>query len=260
MRAIVINVAGETQRMQFQAEQLEALGIAFDRFAAVTSADLPFPQDSSYWRQWERPMRVVEMSAFASHQRVWMAVSEGREPVLVLEDDAVLMPGVPAFLERISRMDGLDHVTLEFRGRKKLLARRHHRAAPIRRLWQDRTGAAAYVLWPQGARKLLACKPGLADAVICAAYQLRSFQADPALAIQIDQCAEHGIDPPISSTSSILAVTKPSLRGLPASLRMRFRLRRAMAQVRMGIRYAARISGSERCFVALDRRVPELMK
>jgi glycosyl transferase, family 25 len=124
----------------------------------------------------------------------------------------------------------------------------------IRRLWQDRPGAAAYVLWPAGAEKLLARAPGLADAVISSAYNMRSFQADPALAIQIDQCEAHAIVPPIPVSSAILAVHRPSLDGLPALKRAAFRYRRILAQLRMGVRFAMHCLTSVNRKVALDRQ------
>jgi glycosyl transferase, family 25 len=249
--ALVINLGAETVRMEFQSRQLTGLGIIFTRLEAKTPQSLPAPPQGRYWSYWERPMRAAEMAAYASHRAAWQLVADGRSPVLILEDDALLMPGAPAFLGQVETLTGIDHITLETRARRKLVSDTMHKIAPMRRLWQDRSGAAAYVLWPSGARKLLACKPAIADAVICAAYDLESFQADPALAIQIDQCAAHGLTPPIPVASAILAGRKPALEGLPAVVQMRFRLRRFTAQLRMGARRVSRAVGSSRRHVRL---------
>jgi glycosyl transferase, family 25 len=255
VNTLVINLAAVTLRMEFQARQLRGMGLPFTRLEARTPDSLPFAPSDKHWQKWERPMREPEMAAFASHRAAWQLVAGGNYPVLILEDDALLMPEAPVFLKQIADLTGIDHVTMETRARRKLLSKTPHPHAPMRRLWQDRSGAAAYVLWPSGARKLLAHRPAIADAVICAAYDLESFQADPALAIQIDQCAAHGLTPPIPVTSAILPGRKPALEGLPIGVRMGFRWRRFAAQLRMGARRLSRTAGSSRRYVRLA--VPE---
>lgn len=253
MKALVINLAAETPRMEFQRRQLQSMHIPYERLEAVTAQSLPFPAEHIYWQGWQRPLREAEMAAYASHRSAWHAVSIGSEPVLILEDDAMLMPGARAFLEQISGLADVDHVTLECRGRRKLMSKRQHPDVNIRRLWQDRPGAAAYVLWPAGAEKLLARAPGLADAVISSAYNMRSFQADPALAIQIDQCEMHGIEPPIPVSSAILAARRPPMDGLPVLTQAGYRFRRIMAQCRIGIRFASHYWASDNRKVDLAR-------
>lgn len=235
MKALLINLDQATERLAFQTRQLSALGIAFERVVA-TGTDAPEVITQPYWLTWERPMRPAERACLVSHQRVWQAVAEGDAPVLVLEDDAILSRDLPNLLEKLRTATDMDYVSLESRGRKKLVARFGHPALPLRRLYQDRSGAAAYVLWPAGARKLLAAseiKAGLADAVICACYELDAYQADPPLALQSDQCASHGIPDPLSTRSSISATGQRSDKGDLA-----FRLRRIKAQVRMAVRHA----------------------
>jgi glycosyl transferase, family 25 len=252
LNTLVINLASEKVRMEFQARQLSKLGLPFTRLEARTPQSLPLPASDKYWKRWERPMRGPEMAAYASHRAAWELVAGGNLPVLILEDDALLMPGVPNFLRKIAGVTGVDHVSLETRSRRKLVSNAAHQDAPMRRLWQDRSGAAAYVLWPSGALKLLKQTPAIADAVICAAYDLTSYQADPAMAIQIDQCNAFGIEPPIEVGSAILAARRPSVEGLSAMERAGFRLRRIAAQLRMGIRHASHLAGSSRRLVKLS--------
>ena len=80
---------------------------------------------------------------------------------------------------------------------------------------------------------------GLADAVICAAYDLRAWQAVPALAIQADQCARWGLAPPPGLESAISIVPRPDLADLPTTEARAYRLRRLGAQARMGLRALA---------------------
>lgn len=239
MRALVINLADAAERMAFQTRQLAALGIDHDRLEAIDRRTVAPPPEDPYWTGWERPLRITEMAALCSHRAAWQAIARGDDPVLVLEDDAILMPGTPAFLRTVAPLTGIDHITLETRGRRKLVARRPHPAAPMRRLYQDRTGAAAYVLWPAGAASLLRRtdrRPALADAAICAARDLSSWQADPALAIQADRCTAHGLTAPFDPGSRIDRVARPARSGLPLGRRLAYAGRRLAAQLTMAAR------------------------
>ena len=177
---------------QLQEVQLGLLRIPWERIEAVTPATLEPAADDPVWRRWQRPLRPTEMALLASHCRAWRRALALAEACLVLEDDALLAATAPAFLDRVSDLSGIDHISLETRGRKKTVGRRPDPRAPMRRLWQDRTGSAAYIVWPAGAHLLLEhCRRegGPSDAIISSTYTLRSYQADPALAVQLDQCA-----------------------------------------------------------------------
>ncbi len=260
MDVIVINLAAATERMAFQKAQLDALGLAHERLPAIDAESAPGMKPDAYWNTWERPLKNVEKACLMSHRAAWAKVAASGKPALVLEDDAVLSDKAPALLDELARTKGIDLLTLEVRGRKKLVARDKTGSLaklPIRRLYQDRTGAAAYVLWPSGAAKLLKRtedKAGLADAVICAAYELQAYQADPALALQIDRCARYGIPEPIATRSSIDAA-KPPLApevGAGASPQLAFRIRRIRAQMRMGLRQLAKAPVAVRRDIVLD--------
>lgn len=247
MKAQVINLASEGIRMAFMAEQLDRLSISFDWLEAITPATLTPDPNDPYWTLWERPMRTTEMAAMASHRAAWQRVVTENAPMLILEDDAVLYLSTPDFLQKIENLSEVELVTLETRGRRKLIARTPHAKAPMHRLWQDRTGAAAYVLRPSGARKLLdrvARAPGLADGILCAAYDVTAWQAVPALAVQLDRCEAEGIAPPIQTDSAIGREAKPKAPKSPAQ-----KLRRALAQARMGIRQVVRRPGAQRLIV-----------
>lgn len=234
MQALVINLAQESQRFGFQEAQASALGLALERLPAVTVAQVQPPPESPHWQRWQRPLRAVEMATLLSHRRAWQRVAKAGTPMLILEDDAWLMPGAAELLHHAAGLEGIDHLSLETRGRKKILGAPHPAEPALRRLWLDRSGAAAYLLWPEGARKLLAraeAVPALADAVPVECRGLRRWQAAPALAIQIDMAARYGLEPPIAVQSAISTQPRPEKGGL------RYRLRRLAAQLRMGLAY-----------------------
>lgn len=246
MRALVLNLASATERLDFMAGQLDALGLEWERVEAVMPETLDPPATDPVWRRWERPLRVTEMAACASHMKAWERILDLGAPTLILEDDALLDRAVAGLLPQLEAgLLRFDHVSLETRGRKKLLSLDPAVIQGLRRMYLDRTGAAAYVLSPTGAKKLLARATkarGLTDGIICAAQDLVSYQADPALAIQLDQCAAYGLTPPISVSSQIGAVERPAKGGLS------FRLRRIKAQLKQGLRHLRH--GADRRIVA----------
>jgi len=232
MRALVINLDRETARLAFQEEQAARVGLDLERLPAVTVAALDPPAADLRWVRWQRPLRDVEKATLLSHMTAWRRVLEAGAPMLVLEDDAWLMPGAGDFLEHAARLDGIEHLSLETRGRRKVLGKGHPQMPGLRRLWLDRSGAAAYLLWPEGARKLMAraaAVPGLADAVLVETRGLLRWQAAPALAIQVDMAARYGLTPPIAVESAISTVARPARGGL------KFRLRRIARQLVMGL-------------------------
>jgi glycosyl transferase family 25 len=229
--------------------QLDALGLPWERLEAVTPATLSPPEGDPVWHRWQRPMRVTEMALCASHVAAWERVLALGEPCLVLEDDAVLSTRLPALLAAVANLGEVEHLSLETRGRKKLVARAVHPAAPIRALWQDRTGSAAYVVRPAGARKLIAHarRAGApSDALISSTPALLSWQADPALAVQLDICARYGVPQAIPTTSLIDAVAKPPVTGLTPAARRAYRARRLAAQLAMGGRLVRHLVDGQR--------------
>lgn len=243
MRALVINLEGEADRLAFQMEQARRLGLAMERLPAVAAGRLGAAAADASWERWQRPLRDAEKAALLSHRAAWQAVARSGEPVLVLEDDAWLLPGARELLDRAAGLGGLEHLSLETRGRRKLLGPRHPDLPGIRRLWLDRTGAAAYLLWPRGAERMLARAErvaGLADAVPVETPGLRRWQADPALAIQIDMAERYGLVPPIRVRSAISGAARPAGGGLG------FGARRLWRQAAMGAAGWRLLVGAER--------------
>ncbi|MGV6811346.1 MAG: glycosyltransferase family 25 protein [Brevirhabdus sp.] len=261
MRALILNLADQTERMGVMAAQMAHFAFDYERVEAVTPVTLARPADDPYWQQWQRPMRDTEKAVLESHQKAWKRVMQLDVPCLILEDDALLAEGTAALLNRVRNITVIDHLTLEARGRKKLVGKKLGEL-PLRRLYLDRTGAAAYVLWPSGARKLLAhtaTAGQLADGAICSAYNLNSFQADPALAIQMDRCDYYNVPQPIAVKSTIDVQRKPhDLSAFTRAQRRAFRQRRIGAQLRMGLRQLTHLGRARREMVPLAPHWPDL--
>ena len=240
MRIFVINLAFSTDRLAMQTNQLQSLDLNFIRFNAIDAAQAQNWGESVDWDRWQRPLKITERAALLSHRQVWEQIFQHGEPALVLEDDAIVSADLPDFLNKAAGCIGIDHISIEARDRRKLMGRSNHSEYPdLRRLWLDRSGAAAYILWPEGARKLLqrsARIPALADATIVETPGIVSYQAIPALAVQADRCATYGLHAPISDLSLI-----KSGEPFDPSTNSRFtthkqRTRRILAQLKMGAR------------------------
>lgn len=258
--ALVINLGRSADRLAFQKTQLAALGIPMQRLAAISTDQVDAVHYESLANGWERKLRPAELACFLSHLEAWHHVSDLNQPWLILEDDALLSCEVPGLLAALSEnSQQIDLVTLETRSRKKLIDKRAHRAGArfnLHRLYQDRTGAAAYVLYPSGARKLLqktqTHAPGLADAFISSHYGLSAWQTVPAAAIQLDQCAAYGLPfgNPFSSTITPSGSERPEVCSF--FQRMVFKARRLGSQLKMGLRQLSVIGSADRVLVMID--------
>ena len=254
MQVLVINLDTQTERLDYQRHQLQQLGLDFVRIPAVTvqqaqNDELP----SAYWQTWQRPLTFQERACFLSHKKAWEHVCQTQKPALVLEDDAVLSPHLKELLVEVVKLDGVEHISLEYRGRQKMISNDSQaliKQFNLHRLFVDRTGAAAYILWPNGAKKLLSSASkvcALADAMICQSHDLRSYQIVPALSIQLDMLDQCGGLSPAYAKSAIGTSPGRSL----ARTRMQ-RLRRVLAQLHMGWRQLKYFGNAKRTHIPID--------
>ena len=260
VKTYILNLPSAHERRAYQAQQAQQLGLDVVFMSARTPADIPEEFFLAHAFAWERPLKITEVACFMSHHAVWEIIAKGDAPALILEDDALLSRQTPALLAWLSGMQDLDLVTLETRQRKKLIGLQGLDNAALqvslRALYQDRTGAAAYVLWPSGARilldKLKDQGMGLADAFISSTYQLRSWQTVPALAIQADMATAYGLPCPFPSHSLIARekVPSPPTSGLGHDLRIKGR--RLKSQLRLAGRFLACIWRARRQHVGID--------
>lgn len=231
----MINLPKDKERRKFQEIQLHKLGLDYEIVDAVAVNDIEPSVFKKHHYDWQRPLRNVEVACYYSHRSLWEKIIERDEAALILEDDALMSKCVPAILKYLSTLENVDYVNLEVRGRKKLVADKGveipSSKSKIHRLYLDRTGAAGYLLYPSGAKKLLEQEEkkgiGLADAHITACYDLIGYQVEPAPLIQLDQCEYYGIPSPIAVKSNISTREKPDIS---FSKNLFFKIKRISAQ------------------------------
>ncbi|WP_058602296.1 glycosyltransferase family 25 protein [Aureimonas ureilytica] len=244
MRIAFINLDRATERRAFMEAQGDKLGLAFERVRAVEAGEIEEALAARLNGRWERPLTRAELGCFLSHHMLWREVTEGRGPMLVLEDDAILSRQLPSALPSLTAFAGAEFLNLESFERQRFVARQASGLGPglaVRRVFRDKSGSAAYLLWPAGARKLLArAERGAApvDAFLHGLSGLNAWQVEPALAIQAHLWERRSGGAPIDAATSIQAP-----RGhLPLTLaNLPFRARRIATQIRLAGQHLRRL-------------------
>jgi glycosyl transferase family 25 len=258
MKILVINLPKSKKRLEFQKKQMEKLGLDYEIIKAVCALDFRPKSHSFEIHRWQRPLRDVEIACYASHRLTWDKIIRMNKPALIIEDDALLSSEVPRLLQEFESYDDhADLINLEVRSRKKFVSihgKKINNHSKIYNLYQDRTGAAGYVLWPSGAEKLLQCEYNkgiaLADAHITACPTLVSYQVEPAAIVQLDQCSLYKINIE-SGNLEVLSRSNISSQYVPKGS-VKFKLRRIMAQIQIGLRVLTVILKTRRRYIKVN--------
>lgn len=242
--ALLINLEKSSNRLGFQKLQLEKLHIPMHRLEAVKCTDFNSKKYEDLANGWQRKLRKTEVACFLSHKKAWEYVLESGVPWLILEDDALLSKRCSDILnELVVNKKNFDYVNLETRNRRKWIGKDTINLVEeygLRRLYQDRNGSAAYVLFPSGAQKLLEkakkSSPALADAFLSQTYELNAWQIYPAAAFQMDQCKYYDIPPTMSLVSTIASDKYSRPKANNGFDYFHFKLRRIKGQIQMAKR------------------------
>lgn len=264
MQILIINLPRSVERLDFQKKQFAQRKLSFQTLSAVSVDDISEQQYQQQGFCWQRPLRKVELACFLSHKSAWEKVIELNQPCLILEDDAVLANNSQEILEAIERkkLDTIDLINLEVRSRKKIISKYEkyeilNDKFKLFELYQDRTGAAGYILYPNGAKKLLQrlelTSPAIADGFICASYELTSLQIEPAVVIQQDQLEAYGLVDPMHLTSTIGRSEDHKAIYHHLFEKLKFRKRRIGAQLLMALRYLQVMPKATKRFISLNK-------
>ena len=243
MKIYIINLPTAIERRQFQITQLSGFGLDYEILKATSIHDISDETYAKHYKDWQRPLRNTEVACYFSHRSAWQKIIDTNTPALILEDDALLSKCVPELLESFTNKKSVDLINLEAAGRKKFISKIGESIScnsKLFRLYQNRSGAAGYILWPSGAKKLLEHESlngiGLADAHIASCYSIKSYQVEPAAIIQLDQCPNYNVKIPYIkefSNSSVSHTQNP--KGS-----FSFWIKRLSAQLKLGL-HAAKI-------------------
>lgn len=258
MDILIINLPSATKRKEFQKTQLSKLNLDYQFLEASSVDNIKQATYEKHYFDWQRPLRKVEVACYFSHRKAWDLVIKNNSPAVILEDDALVSNNLPKILECFdNKQNDYDFIQLEVRNRKKLISKKGIKLTDkynLHRLFLDRTGAAAYILWPNGAKKLVRHEEkigiGLADAHITSCYKLIGYQIEPAIAIQLDQCENYYIKPRAKTDSQILTQPKPIYKD---KYKFYFKAKRIFWQLKMFFQQVKYSLIAKRRRILLDR-------
>jgi glycosyl transferase family 25 len=256
MNILIINLPSAIERRNFQQEQFSKLSLNFEFLDATSTSDISTATYKKHAKDWQRPLQKTEVACYFSHRNAWDKVIESNQPALILEDDALLSNCAPELLRALSNKKDVDFITLENRTRKKFVSKIHKNIicnSKLLRLYQDRTGAAGYILWPSGAQKLIQREQkkgiALADAHITACHNLHAYQVEPAAIIQLDVCEFYDIK---SSTREAISKSTVSNLNNPRG-DWYFWIKKIYLQIKLGLYQLTLIFKSERRYIKIKK-------
>lgn len=254
MQIFVINLPSAIERRKLQQDQLTKLGLEYKILDAMSVDDISEATFKKHYFDWQRPLRKTEVACYYSHRSAWETVIKSGKPALILEDDAILSKCVPKLLDNLYKIDNSDLINLENRSRKKFVSRSQidiNCNSKLLKLYQDRTGAAGYILWPSGAKKLIQLEKnsgiGLADAHIATCYALKAYQVEPSPIIQLDQCKIYGITNTYTETVSKSTVDV----GDKYTKNIYFIVKRVLYQLKLALRQLFILTKSQRRYIKI---------
>ncbi len=254
MQIFVINLSNAIERRKLQESQLSKLGLEYKIINATSVDDITESTYKKHYYDWQRPLLNTEVACYFSHRLAWDTVLTINEPALILEDDALLSICVPKILKSLTDISNIDLVNLENRGRKKFVSKFQKDIgcnSKLIRLYQDRTGAAGYILWPSGADKLIKLEKtsgiGLADAQITSCHSLKAYQVEPSPVIQLDQCTNYGIENTLGDKISDSTVSSHNKK----TGGVKFIINRVLNQFKLGLRQLSLVTKSERRYIKI---------
>ncbi|MGD0562112.1 MAG: glycosyltransferase family 25 protein [Roseiarcus sp.] len=247
MRVFVINLDRCPERMTRLAGLLGALGVPFERIAAVDGRELdPIPSAKAFNGRYV--MTRSELACVLSHRMAWFRfMASADEYCLVLEDDVHLGKDFGAIARGDIGLEAaaFDLIKIETRSHKIWVDRFDARTVGgqrrIARLHSAHLGAAAYIISRAGAEKVLPATESGARAVDEILFGghgivpagLRSYQMIPALAIQDELLRE---TPSFAGLSSMITpdrLARPKQIGMGKLLREAGRPFRQLAEIVM---------------------------
>jgi glycosyl transferase family 25 len=261
---LVINLARRDDRLAAMDGQLGALRLPYERVEAIDGRNLLAVNSA------DPGLTRGEIACHRSHRLAWQRLMDsGEERALILEDDVILSPRLPAFLKRPEAWpEDADLVRLETRGEEVHLSVRTVRSPSgvgLRELRTGQNGAAAYIIGRTAAMHLLSSDDSGTLPVDFHLFGLAAirhgglviYQSDPALSIQGD-VAHRGAVPPVmrSDLEAERALARERRR---ASLAFKTRVPGGLEAFATSVRnlaspvYRSLVHGDRRIRVAFDR-------
>lgn len=198
MKIYTISMAASVHRKEYHKWQADELGMDVNYYDAIDGSVLSDEVFESLRYTYLRPLSRGEVGCFLSHKALWEKCASINEPIIILEDDIVISADFAAATSQLLNLQDVDRINLEgYFPQRKTFGKNvlQLRGFSLTELYQERAGAAAYILWPSGALKLLnhyknkACLADVALKKRC----LATYQLEPVVAMQALVCDRYKI-------------------------------------------------------------------
>lgn len=163
----IISLANALERRAFMRGQLDPLGVAYTIVDAVHGACTPDHYLFSKYNDQKRAqrrgvgasLRLSQLGCFASHYLLWEQCVRDGQPIIVLEDDAILLPPFVGFYQHAGQFaDRYGLVWLQpSRKTDQQLGRKLQTIGPftVKKFAKGFSGTTGYLLTPRAAQALL---------------------------------------------------------------------------------------------------------
>jgi glycosyl transferase, family 25 len=191
MKILLINLAQASDRLAFQTAQFERMGLSFERVEAVRGDDV----DPAYYKKMAasglRLMSKNEVGCFLSHLTCWKKCVALNEPVLILEDDAVVGDDLVTILNAQHPINAPFIMSLEIYSSKKRLGTKIYDFNNNQSLYEliyAGAGSGGYMITPNAATLCIEKanhQIGLADLFLNTVKGVKYSQLVPACVMQL---------------------------------------------------------------------------
>ncbi|MCL2919420.1 glycosyltransferase family 25 protein [Shewanella litorisediminis] len=110
-KVLVINLDSSVDRLTSMQQQLDQLGLAFERISAVRGSLLSAAEKAKVYdlkanqAKYDKVLNDGEIGCYLSHVRSWEKILEDHlDFALVLEDDAILTPEITGFISKLAEL------------------------------------------------------------------------------------------------------------------------------------------------------------
>jgi len=163
----VISLAAAQDRRAFMSQQLQSLNVPFEFFNAIHGVQNPDHYLFKKYNDKKRArlrganasLKLSQLGCFASHYLLWEKCVQSGEPIIVLEDDAILLPTFMQFIGNAKKF--ASHYSLVWLQPSRKVANQAGHALEkigpftVKKFAKGFAGTTGYLITPRTAQTLL---------------------------------------------------------------------------------------------------------
>ncbi|OBX11186.1 glycosyl transferase [Gallibacterium salpingitidis] len=159
----VIHIESAIERANSIQEQFKKLKLSFNFFPAINAKQYPnhplfthYNAQKHFWRK-GRNLSIGELGCFASHYSLWKKCTELNTPIIILEDDVIILDNFKQFYENANKfVEKYPFIWLHknYRPSKKILINTINNISIVK-FYKDYFCAMGYIITPEAAKQLL---------------------------------------------------------------------------------------------------------